>query len=72
MSSDSAESPPPLTRTVRTVTPPYRGRSDEEMNVVGVLLFAGVLVLLIPLGPILLVVWILSRLRGASRRRTGS
>ncbi|MFB6079676.1 MAG: hypothetical protein ABEJ81_01555 [Haloferacaceae archaeon] len=52
----------PLTRAYRTVTPPYVGRPDAEMNTVGWMLFLGVVFLLFPLLPVILVVWLLSKL----------
>ncbi|WP_340098821.1 DUF7535 family protein [Salinibaculum salinum] len=67
MSSDTTDQP--ARRVYRTVTPPYRGRSDEEMNLVGYLLIAGLLILLIPLGPVLLLLWLLALVRRDLRRR---
>jgi hypothetical protein len=53
-----------LPEPLRTVTPPYAGRPDSEMNLVGWAMFAILLVLLIPLGPFILLAWLLSRLSG--------
>ena len=70
MASESEEPPRPVRRAVRTVTPPYRGRSNEEMNLIGYLLIGGLLILLVPLGPIILVAWVLVRIwRAVSQRR---
>lgn len=69
MASESDESPPPARRVVRTVTPPYRGRSDEEMNLIGYLIIGGLLVLLIPLGPFIIVAWLILRIRRDLRQR---
>lgn len=69
MASESAESPHPVRRVARTVTPPYRGRSNEEMNLVGYLIIAGLLVLLVPLGPFLVLAWLVLRLRRDLKRR---
>lgn len=55
-------SPGPLTRVYRTVTPPYGPRPDAEMNTIGWMLFIGILFLLFPLLPVLVVVWLLSKL----------
>ena len=69
MASESEESPPPVRRVVRTVTPPYRGRSNEEMNLIGYLILAGLLIVLVPLGPFIVVGWLLYRLRRALTQR---
>lgn len=47
---------------VRTVTAPYRSRSDDEMNLVGMLLGLGLVLVMIPLLPFLLLVWAASKL----------
>lgn len=65
--SDSEE--PTVRKALRTVTPYYRGRSDEEMNLVGITYFLVLLVLLVPLLPFLLIVWALTKLFGAVRQR---
>ncbi|MEM4780566.1 MAG: hypothetical protein QXG03_03245 [Halalkalicoccus sp.] len=54
---------------LRTVTPPYRGRPDREMNLIGLAYFLVLLVLLVPLLPFLLIVWVLTKLFGAIRQR---
>jgi hypothetical protein len=67
--ASSADEQPALpVRVARTVTPPYRGRPDEEMNVIGYLLFAGLVMILIPLAPLLLLLWLLSELRDSLRQ----
>ncbi|MFB6136453.1 MAG: hypothetical protein ABEJ04_06805 [Halobacteriaceae archaeon] len=56
------ESAPSLPRrVVRTVSPPYRGRRDAEMNAVGWGYFLGLLVLLLPLLPFIVVVWVVGK-----------
>jgi len=62
----------PLVKTYRTVTPPYRARSNEEMNLIGYLLIGGLLILLIPLGPFLLAFWLLSKVWDTVRQRGDS
>lgn len=47
---------------VRTVTAPYRSRSDDEMNLVGMLLGLGLVLVMIPLLPFLFLVWAASKL----------
>jgi len=49
---------------LRTVTQPYRSRSDEEMNIIGLLYGLGLLVVLLPLLPFIVLIWALSKLRG--------
>lgn len=44
-------------KVVRSVTPPYRGRPDREMDVIGWSMFLGMVVLLVPFLPLLIVVW---------------
>jgi hypothetical protein len=52
----------PVTKILRTVTPPFRGHSDSEMNTIGFAMFLGLLVLLVPLLPFLIIVWVISKL----------
>ncbi|MCO8242445.1 MULTISPECIES: hypothetical protein [unclassified Haladaptatus] len=61
MSQEESEDHP-VTKVVRTVTPPYYGHSDREMNTIGAGIFLGLLVLLIPLLPFLIIVWVISKL----------
>jgi len=48
----------PVRKTVRTVTPPYGGRPDAEMDSIGWMLFLGLVILMIPFLPILIVGWL--------------
>jgi hypothetical protein len=57
-------------KTLRTVTPYYRGRSDGEMNLIGVTYFLVLLVVLVPLLPFVLIVWVLSKGFEALHQRT--
>lgn len=45
---------------IRTVTAPYRSRSDDEMNIISMLYGLGLLIVVIPLLPFILVIWALS------------
>lgn len=45
---------------IRTVTAPYRSRSDDEMNIIAMLYGLGLIIVLIPLLPFLIVIWALS------------
>lgn len=48
---------------IDTVTPSYLGRPDAEMDVIGWAIFFGLLVLVIPLLPFIVVLWVVDRLR---------
>jgi hypothetical protein len=65
----SDEDPGTVKKAVRTVTPYYRGRPDAEMTTIGVLYFLGLLILLVPLLPFLVIVWLISKLTGAVAQR---
>ena len=60
--SDESTDPSIARKVTRTVTPPYRGRSDPEMNVIGWTYFLGLLVLLVPLLPFLVILWAIGKL----------
>ena len=47
---------------IRTVTAPYRSRSDDEMNAFGLVYGLLLVVVLIPLIPFLVVIWLISKL----------
>ena len=49
---------------IRTVTAPYRSRADSEMSIIGMLLGLGLVIVMIPLIPFILVYWLLSKLSG--------
>jgi hypothetical protein len=52
---------------LRTVTPYNRGHEDGEMNAIGWGIFLAMIVLLVPLLPLLLVVWGISKVFEAIR-----
>ncbi|PSP84549.1 hypothetical protein BRC96_05355 [Halobacteriales archaeon QS_6_64_34] len=54
-----------LPDSLRTVTPPSGTHPDAEMGAFGWLIFLGLLVLLLPVLPILAVIWLLDRARGS-------
>ncbi|MFC6837027.1 DUF7535 family protein [Halomarina ordinaria] len=68
--SQEPESDGLATRAIDTVTPGYFGRRDVEMDAIGWALFLGLVILLVPLLPFLVIVWAISKLfeQGASRR----
>ena len=47
---------------IRTVTAPYRSRSDDEMNAIGMVYGLLLVVVLIPLIPFLVLIWLFSKL----------
>lgn len=61
-----------IKRVVRTVTPGFKGRPDQEMNVIGITYFLLLLILLVPLLPFVLIVWLLTKVFGAIQRRRTS
>lgn len=66
--SDSEDESTPK-EVLRTVTPPYRGRPNIEMSTIGVTIFLGLLVLLVPLLPFILIIWLFTKVFGATKRR---
>jgi hypothetical protein len=56
------EQPSAPRRLLRTVTPPYGGRDDVEMDAIGWGYFLALLVLLVPLLPFVIVVWLITKL----------
>lgn len=52
-----------------TVTPEYFGRPDLEMDVIGWVIFLGLIVLLIPLSPFLILIWVIGRLMNRTPRQ---
>ena len=47
---------------IRTVTEPYHSRADEEMNIIGMLYGLGLIMVLIPLLPLIVLVWLIGKL----------
>ncbi len=70
--SETTEDPSATKKALRTVTPPYRGRPDTEMTVVGAVYFLTLLIMLVPLLPFLLIGWLLFKLFGAVDRKLSS
>lgn len=63
MSAEESEEGGPL----RTVTAPYRSRSDSEMSLIGLLYGLGLVIVLLPLLPFIALLWLLSKLRSPPR-----
>ncbi|MEF8827124.1 MAG: hypothetical protein V5A34_06895 [Halapricum sp.] len=63
MSEDESEPSEDSTvvEVLRTVTPGYSSRENTEMNVVGWSVFLGLVILLVPFLPLLIVVWLISK-----------
>lgn len=66
MSSDDESA---LQEAMRTVTPEYFGRPDREMDAIGWGIFLGMVILLIPLLPFMIIVWVIAQLTGHADRR---
>jgi hypothetical protein len=62
--SDAPDDDGLLPEPLRTVTPPYRGRFDPEMDALLTLIFLPLLVILLPVLPFILLVWLLGKLLG--------
>lgn len=60
-----------LKRAYRTVTPSYRGHEDAAMDSIGWVIFFGMVVLLVPLLPFLLILWVGTKLIDAVAGRRG-
>jgi len=55
-------STPVVKKVIRTVTPGYSSHEDAGMNAVGWTVFLGLVLLLLPFLPLLIVVWAISKL----------
>jgi hypothetical protein len=69
--NDSEDDPSAMRKTLRTVTPASRGHRNVEMDTIGWAIFAGLLVVALPLLPVLVVVWLLTKLFGRAADRAG-
>jgi hypothetical protein len=70
-SEPQSELPGPARAVYRTVTPPYRPRGESSMDAVGWGILLGIVVLVLPLLPFLVAVWLLTKLIDAVVRRAG-
>lgn len=52
---------------LHTVTKPYRSRRDGEMNIIGILYGLGLILILIPLLPFIVILWIVGKIAAARR-----
>lgn len=69
MSGDATGESSATGTVVDAVTPPYFGRRDVEMDVIGWGYFLGILILLVPLLPFIVILWLADRAVGALERR---
>ena len=69
VSKGTDEEASPVRKAMRTVTPPYRGRPDAEMTTIGIAYGLGLVILLIPLLPFIVIVWVLSKITGRAARK---
>ncbi len=51
-----------VTKVYRTVTPPTGGHPDSEMNTIGWAYFLLLLILLVPLLPFMIILWVVMKL----------
>ena|GEM_PF-1641617 len=58
-------------KLLRTVTAPYLSRSNSEMNIMSMLYGLGLILILIPLLPFIIILWSLSVLRTTTQRIFG-
>ncbi|MWG34878.1 DUF7535 family protein [Halomarina oriensis] len=64
-----SDDPGVLREAIRSVTPASGGRPNMEMDVLGWGVFLGMVVLLVPLLPFILIVWLVSKLAERGERR---
>jgi hypothetical protein len=57
---------------IRTVTAPYKSRTDSEMNIISILYGAGLILILLPLIPFALILWLFSKIKILSSSISGS
>jgi hypothetical protein len=64
MSTARAESadPPAIEGPLRTVTLPFTGKENAQMNVIGWIVFFGLLVVVIPVLPVIALIWLAAKL----------
>lgn len=66
------DDPGAVKKALRTVTPGSKGHPDIEMDTIGWAIFLGIVILLVPLLPFLVIVWVLTKLFGFARNQTDS
>jgi hypothetical protein len=69
MSADADEETGSIREVYRTLGEPFRSRPDAEMNAIGWALFVGLIALFLPFLPLVLLVWLLSKVVGAVAQR---
>ncbi len=69
--SDEESEPGVLGKAYRTVSPRYESRPLFEMNIVGWGMLLGLLILVVPLLPFIVLVWVLTKLFDLLSNRVG-
>jgi hypothetical protein len=67
--SEDGDETTALPEALRTATPPYIGRPNTEMNLIGWVIFVGIGILLLPILPVLAVYWLVATLRDRITRQ---
>lgn len=55
----------PAKMVYRTLGEPFRARADAEMDAIGWTIFLGLLILLVPLLPFILLIWVITKILDA-------
>ncbi|MFB6139239.1 MAG: hypothetical protein ABEJ26_02245 [Halosimplex sp.] len=55
------EEPHPVKKVIRTVSPSTGYRPDAEMDSIGWMLFLGLVILIVPLLPFLVIIWLFGK-----------
>ncbi|RCU46554.1 hypothetical protein DU504_04060 [Haloplanus salinus] len=63
--ADTAADEPTADPVYRTLGKPFRARADAEMDAVGWTIFLGMVILFIPLLPLIVLVWLITKLLDA-------
>ncbi len=71
-SADADEDESRAKRALRTVTPSYSGRPNVEMDVIGWSILLGMILVLLPMLPFLVALWLIGKLLDALTRSPGA
>jgi hypothetical protein len=63
--AESTADEPMLDPVYRTLGKPFRARADAEMDAIGWTIFLGMLILFLPLLPVILLVWLITKVLDA-------
>ena len=70
-STTREDEPSTAKKAIRTVTPEYFGRPDTEMTIIGIVYFLGLVILLVPLLPFIVIIWAIGKVMDRYQRDTG-